>query len=137
VKKTEKHKPRPRRNTGTDLRWTSLFVAFRDACEWALDVAAALAREYPEELEVVERVRTFLRARIAGEPADVAVDDVMFVFGLLLAAIERDLGTIGTRAWPLPYITFQFPTSSDWDAHIPHRLGGSGDRSPTQSQFIH
>ena len=51
------------RRRGDPLDWTPLFSAFREAFEWALDVAAKLARDYPEEVEAVERVRAFMRAR--------------------------------------------------------------------------
>jgi len=81
------HKATPR----DELDWTVLFAAFHDAFEWALDIAAAIAREYPEEVAAVERVRTFMRARIAGDISHVRVDDILFTFGLLMAAIERDL----------------------------------------------
>ncbi len=74
------------------LDWTRLYQAFHEATDWALDVAAQLARDYPEEVETVERVRSFLRRRIGGIPAHVRIDDVMFVFGLIIGAIERDLG---------------------------------------------
>ena len=73
-----------------DLDWTRLFQAFHEALEWTLDVAVRLARHYPEEVATVERVREFVRARIAGEPADIGVDDVLFTFGLVVGAIERD-----------------------------------------------
>lgn len=76
------------------LDWTRLYQAFHEATDWALDVAAGLARGYPEEVETVERVRSFLRRRVAGIPAHVRVDDVMFVFGLIIGAIERDLGPV-------------------------------------------
>ena len=74
--------------------WTPLFAAFRDAFEWALDVACHLARDFPEEVESVERVRTFMRKRIAGETAHIRIDDVMFTFGLLIGAIQRDLAPV-------------------------------------------
>jgi hypothetical protein len=72
--------------------WTTLFRAFADALEWAFDRAADLAREYPREVEIVERVRTFVRRRIAGNPAHVRIEDVLFVFGLVAGAVERQLG---------------------------------------------
>ncbi len=72
--------------------WAPMFQAFKDAFEWALDVAKRLARDYPEEVEAVERVRTFMRARMAGRNPIVPVDDVLFTFGLVIGAIERDLG---------------------------------------------
>jgi len=51
VKKSGNKKSTPNEEPGRELRWTPLFVAFRDACEWALNVAVALARGYPEEVE--------------------------------------------------------------------------------------
>ncbi len=65
-----------------------------DAFEWALNVAHHIARDYPEEVDAVERVRGFMRKRIAGETSHIRVDDVMFVFGLIIGAIERDLGPV-------------------------------------------
>jgi len=72
------------------LDWTPLFSAFHDSFESTLDGAGALARDYPEEVEAVERVRAFMRRRIAGEAAHVRLDDLMFTFGLVVGALERD-----------------------------------------------
>jgi hypothetical protein len=77
------------RNPESELDWRSLFAAFEDAFEWAIDVATAFARGYPEELAAVERLGTFMRARIAGRTAHVRVDDVLFTFGLVIAAISH------------------------------------------------
>jgi hypothetical protein len=71
--------------------WIPLFQAFRDAFEWTLDIARGLAADFPEEIEAVERVRTFMRSRIAGRLSHVRADDVLFTFGLIIGAIERDL----------------------------------------------
>lgn len=78
--------------------WAPMFRAFKDAFEWTLDVAKRLARDYPEEVEAVERVRSFMRARIAGRHSIVPVDDVLFTFGLVIGAIERDLGPLDLLA---------------------------------------
>lgn len=72
-----------------ELDWRSLFAAFEDALEWALDVAKAFAHGFPEEVEAVERLRRFMRARIAGRTAHVRIDDVLFTFGLVIAAIAH------------------------------------------------
>ncbi|MBX3156774.1 MAG: hypothetical protein KF773_12280 [Deltaproteobacteria bacterium] len=104
------------------LDWAPLFAAFREAFEWALDVAAALARDFPEEVEAVERVRRFMRARITGEEAHVRVDDVLFTFGLIIGAIERDLGPIGVRA-PWFAMPMQLPTASEfWEPWVPRHF---------------
>ena len=70
--------------------WTRLFQAFHLGTQWTFEIAARLAREYPEEVATVERVRHFVRARIAGHPAEIAIDDVLFTFGLVVGAIEQD-----------------------------------------------
>ncbi|MGE5182971.1 MAG: hypothetical protein ACM31C_12950 [Acidobacteriota bacterium] len=72
--------------------WTLLFQAFSDALEWALDRAADLSRGYAEEVATVERVRTFARRRIAGQPAHVRIEDLLFAFALVAGAVERELG---------------------------------------------
>jgi hypothetical protein len=76
------------------LDWTPMFQAFKEAFDWALDVGAGLARDYPEEVEAVERVRAFMHKRIKGEAAHVRIDDVLFTFALIIGAIERDLGPV-------------------------------------------
>jgi hypothetical protein len=76
------------------LDWIPLFQAFHDAFEWALDVARGLAGDFSEEVDAVERVRTFMRSRIAGRVSHVRADDVLFTFGLIIGAIERDLGPV-------------------------------------------
>lgn len=82
----------------TVLEWLPLVSAFRDTVEWVLDIAVDIASDYPEEVAAVERVRTFLRARMHGYPAVLELRDALFTVGLLLAAIERDLGPLPSRA---------------------------------------
>lgn len=118
---TKTKKPKDPRDG--ELDWTSLFAAFQDAFEWALDVAIAIARDYPEEVEAVERVRTFMRARIAGDMSHVRVDDILFTFGLLMAAIERDLGPIGANASALePPLQLRVFCRAQLDPHVSRRL---------------
>ena len=76
--------------------WTALFQAFSAAFEWALDLAGGLARAYPAEVATVERVRTFVHRRIAGDPAHIRVDDLLFTLGLIAGAIERDVRPVMT-----------------------------------------
>jgi hypothetical protein len=105
------------------LDWTPLLGAFREAFEWALDVAAKLARDCPEEGEVVERLRTFMHKRIANQPAQVRLDDALFIIGLILAEIERDLGPVATRGpWYAPAL--HLPTAADlWEPALPRWFG--------------
>lgn len=86
--------------------WIPLFQAFAEALEWALDRAANLARPYPAEVATIERVRTFIRRRTAGELAHLRVDDLLFAVGLIAGALERDLRpaapAIAPMATPAP-----------------------------------
>jgi hypothetical protein len=79
------------------LDWSLLFRAFKDASEWVLDCAAYTARDYPDEVAAVDRVRKFMRARNAGRPAHLRIDDLLFTFALVLASIDRDLGPLAAR----------------------------------------
>ena len=99
--------------------WTPMFQSFREAFEWALDVAKQLARDYPEEVAAVERVRAFMQKRIAGETAHVPADDVLFTFALIIGAIERDLGPVGVLGpWFVP--AMKLPSASDfWERSFP------------------
>ena len=96
MRKKKENKPRERntKREAGDLDWVPLAWALQDSIEWALDVAAALAAPYPEEVEAIERVRAFVRAKIAGRAAEVRTDDLMLVFAILIASIERDVGPI-------------------------------------------
>lgn len=63
----------------------------RDAVERVLDEAALIAMPYPEEIEAVERVHAWVRARQAGREAHVRPADVVLVLSLVLAGLNRDL----------------------------------------------
>ncbi len=84
--------------TSGPVPWTSLFQAFSEAFEWALDLAGGLARAYPDEVATVERVRTFTRRRVAGDPAHIRLDDLLFTLGLIAGALERDVRPLITPA---------------------------------------
>ncbi|HEY4177979.1 MAG TPA: hypothetical protein VGM90_14125 [Kofleriaceae bacterium] len=104
------------------LDWAPLFEAFKEAFEWALDVAKGLARDYPEEVEAVERVRSFMRQYIAGDVLDIPVNDVLLTFALIIGAIERDLGPVATLGpWFAP--TMRFPGANEfWERGLPMRV---------------
>ena len=109
----------PEYDDADTLNWTPLFRAFKEAFEWSLDVAKNLARDYPEEVEAVERVRTFMRKRIAGQPAHVRIDDVLFTFGLIIGAIERDLGPVDALG-PWFAAPMRLPSASElWERVFP------------------
>lgn len=71
--------------------WTALFAAFSDALEWALSRAGSFAGAYPDEVATVQRVREFVRRRLAGDPAHVRSDDLLFTLGLIAGALQRDV----------------------------------------------
>jgi hypothetical protein len=79
------------------LDWAVLLRAFRDATDWVLDVAAHTARDYPDEVAAVERVRKFAHSYNVGRPAHLRIDDLLFTFALVLAAVDRDLAPFGRR----------------------------------------
>ncbi len=108
------------------LDWKPLYQAFREAFDWALDVAASIARDYPDEVRTVERVRTFVRARLAGQTASIAVDDVLFAFGLLIGAIDRDIGPVSRSSGNFATSPLFFPGSDVWEPRIPRRFIGPG-----------
>ena len=110
---------------GDSLNWTPLFHAFKEALEWSLDVARNLARDYPEEVEAVDRVRAFMRKRIAGQPAHVRIDDVLFTFGLIIGAIERDLGPVANLGPWFATPTMRFPSADEiWNRVVPRHVTG-------------
>jgi len=76
-------------------KWSLLFGAFQEAIHWGLDAAARLAREYPHEVDKIERVRAFVKARVDGKAVPVELDDLLFTFAIAMAAVEADRGTLG------------------------------------------
>lgn len=79
-----------------NLDWTLLFHAFEDALEWAFDVAQGFARDFPAEIDAVERVRAFTRRQNSGRYGELHMDDLLFTFALVAGALERDIGFIAT-----------------------------------------
>jgi hypothetical protein len=72
--------------------WQPLFAAIKDVIDWALDIAKKLSRDYVEDIEAIERVRTSLHAWLDGRPCAVDVSDVLLTIATILAQIEIDLG---------------------------------------------
>jgi len=117
------------------LDWTPLFRAFKEAFDWALDVATQLARDYTEEVEAVDRVRRFMHKRIDGRSAHVKVEDILFTFGLIIGAIERDLGPVENLGpWFAPSMA-HFPGAQElWERRVPRHASGVTVRiRPTRS----
>ena len=102
VKKKQEQKQKPkdtktpaRATTGTSKPsrdWQPLFGRLREALDWALDIAAQLAQQIDEDVEAVERTRTYVHAWIDGRPIEVDMYDVYTTLAVLFAAIEIDLG---------------------------------------------
>jgi hypothetical protein len=118
---------RKQKDTIHPLDWTPLFAAFQEAFDWALDVAARLAHDYPEEVDAVERVRAFMHERIAGTPAHVGREDILFTFALLIGAIERDLAPVARKLgpWFAPPIAVRLPSARElWERAWPRLVVG-------------
>lgn len=108
-----------------------VLVAIEEALDWALDVAAGLVRDFPEEVASIERARAFMRKRFRGEPATVAVEDVLFAIGLIIGSIEYDPGPIAVRILRLAEPLW-FPSAAQlWERSLPRpvirapRFGGA------------
>jgi hypothetical protein len=78
--------------------WAAFLGAFHHPVERALDRAADFARAYPDEVATVERVRTFLRARMENRKAPIKIDDLVFTFTLVMGALEQELARLGAKA---------------------------------------
>ena len=84
----------PRRAGGGPIvhDWQPLFAAIKDVIDWSLDIAAKLSRDYTEDLEAIEKVRTCFHAWLDGRPCEMDVSDLLLTFATILSAIEIDLG---------------------------------------------
>ena len=137
---SKKQKNKPTRNVmrdAGDLDWKPLYRALQDSIEWALDVAAKLAAPYPEEVEAIENVRAFVRAKLAWQAATVRLVDVMLTFGIIIAAIERDLepegrallapiGLASRVSTPSLANVFRIPAApSLWEPTVTHHCPGA------------
>jgi len=93
MKKDEK-KRNARAHTGRDVvrDWLPLFGRFQDTVEWALDLAARLASGYEQDLEAIERVRSYLHGWLDGRRIDIDTNDILTTLAILFAAIELDTG---------------------------------------------
>src|SRR5690349_8932014 len=89
--------------------WITLFGAFAEALDWALDRAADMASAYPEEVAIVERVRAFVTKQIAGERAHLRIEDLLFALGLVAGALERELALSKPRSSLAGYLGARKP----------------------------
>ena len=85
-------KPATAARAATARDWQPMFGRLREALDWALDIAAQLARDIEDDVEAIERTRRYVRAWIDGRPIDVDMNDVYTTLAVLFAAIELDLG---------------------------------------------
>jgi hypothetical protein len=72
--------------------WQPLFARLQDTIDWALDLAARLAGDYDEDLEAIERVRSYVRGWLEGRRIDIDMNDILTTLAILFAAIELDTG---------------------------------------------
>ncbi|MFT3700193.1 MAG: hypothetical protein QM831_44010 [Kofleriaceae bacterium] len=86
--------------------WQPLFKQLESTIDWALDLAVRLARDYEEEIEAIERVRSYVRGWLAGRRIDLDLNDLLTTLGILFAAIELDEG-IESVSWIEPLRAFE------------------------------
>ena len=75
--------------------WAALIGAFSEPLEWALDRAAHFARHHADEVETIERVRAYMRARVANQQLPLELDDLVFAFTLVMGAVDFELTHLG------------------------------------------
>jgi hypothetical protein len=108
--------------------WQPLFAAVGDVSNWALDIAAKLSRDYPEDQQAIENVREFVDAWLAGRRSEVAVSDVLNTIAIIFSAIEIDRG-IDSLALLGPLRTMtSMPSSLPALLRLP---GAARDEKPT------
>lgn len=93
--------------------WTALIGAFGESLEWALDRAASFARRYPDEVATIERVRSYMRARVEHKQLPLEVDDVVFAFTLVMGALDFELSHLGAFGAPIEIETITIPHATD------------------------
>ena len=72
--------------------WGTLFDQLGGVVDWALDIAAKLARDDDEDLDAIENVREFVHGWLDGRRAEVPLTELLTTIAILFAAIEIDLG---------------------------------------------
>jgi hypothetical protein len=72
--------------------WQPLFAAIKDVIDWALDIAVQLSRDFPDDVESIEKVRLCFHAWLDGHPCEMDLNDLLLTFAAILSAIEVDLG---------------------------------------------
>jgi hypothetical protein len=71
--------------------WQDLLGALRDVIDGGLNAAGKIA-SYAEEWDAIENVREFVYDWLAGRRAYVKVSDLLVALGVILSAIEIELG---------------------------------------------
>jgi hypothetical protein len=71
--------------------WTDLVAALREVIDGALN-AAAKASSYEEEWDAIANVREFVYDWLDGKAASMKLTDLLLVLGIILSAIEIELG---------------------------------------------
>lgn len=93
TRKDKKKHPREAKLSNIDERdWGSLFQQLKGVIDWGLDIAAKLSRDYEEDLEAIENVRTFVHGWLEGQRTELPLTDLLTTLAIIFAAIELDLG---------------------------------------------
>lgn len=97
---------------GRSPSWAVLIGAFREPLEWSLDRAAQFARHYPDEVAAIERVRAYMRARIANRQLPLELDDLVFAFTLVMGALDFELSHLGAFGTSVETETIRLPLAA-------------------------
>ena len=92
--------------------WAVLIGAFSEPLEWSLDRAASFARHYPEEVATIERVRGYMRARVANKQLPLDLDDLVFAFTLVMGALDFELSHLGAFGASVEPETISIPRAA-------------------------
>jgi hypothetical protein len=92
--------------------WAILIGAFSEPIEWSLDRAASFARHYPDEVATIERLRAYMRARVASKQLPIELDDLVFAFTLVMGALDFELSHLGAFGASVETETISLPRAA-------------------------
>lgn len=83
------------------IDFSPLVAALRQSIDWAFDAGAQFARDYPDEIAVIDRVRAFVHGALTGTAVRrPCFDDIAFAGALIIGALEQHAGD-EAAFWPV------------------------------------